>query len=446
MKNLFVLGLDDFHRELMSHLPQARDVRLHGLLTMQEIRRPDEIPLQEMLAKAERQLEAFEGSIDGIVGNWDFPVNVMVPMLRERFGLPTTSLESVLKCEHKHWSRLVQREVVPECVPAFEGVDPFAEHAAERIQLQFPFWIKPVIAYCSYLGFYIDDAEALTHALILIRENIGRIAEPASWVLERVELPPGLGGSGGAQCLAEAIIAGRQCTLEGFIHDGRAEVYGIVDSLREQNLSSFASYRYPSRLPAAVQDRLTDAGCRVVEHLGLRESCFNMEFFWDERTDRLWLLEINTRLSESHCDLFEKVDGVSNQSVMIDLALGRQPSMPRREGEYRVAGKFFVRRFSDALVTRVPTEDEIAAIEREIPGTKVWLRVREGQRLSDLADQDSYSYELAWVHLGADDDDELERKYAACVERLRFEFKDPGQRGGPQMADVDELLPHQTTP
>lgn len=437
-KNLFVLGLDDFHRELLEQLPQASEVQLHGLLTLEELKDPEQIAIRDLLAKATSQLESFEGSIDGIVGNWDFPVNVMTPLLRRRFGLPTPSLESILKCEHKHWSRLISHEVVPECVPAFEGFDPFDEQVAQRIHLTYPYWIKPVVAYASYLGFYIDDGEALTTALGHIRENIHRIAEPLTWVLEQVDMPPGVGGADGTRCLAEAIISGQQCTLEGFISGGEVTVFGVVDSLREANLSSFASYRYPSRLPGSVQERLIDATRAVVLHHGLDESGFNIEFFWDERTDRIWLLEINTRVSASHSDLFEKVDGASNESVMIDLALGRKPSMPHREGRFKVGAKFYLRRFSDALVTRIPGPDEITQIESDIPGARIKLRIAEGQRLSDRPDQDSYSYELAWIHLGADTNDELDHQFEECARRLRFEFEQIGERGGPQLAPTED--------
>ncbi len=436
MKNLFVIGLTDEHRQMMEALPQCADVRIHGLLSFSEIRQADQIPIRDVFARAEAELVDFEESIDGIVGNWDFPVNVLVPMLRERFGLPTTSLESVVKNEHKHWSRLIQSEVVPDNIPPFEGVDPFDEHAAEKIHMGFPFWLKPVIGFCSYLGFYIDDGEALRNALELTRANIGRIANPATWVLDKVELPPGLGGTGGspgAMCLAEGIIAGQQCTVEGYITRGRASTYGVVDSIRTPSLGSFASYQYPSRLPEHVVERMRDITCRVVEHSGLGESPFNVEFFWDERTDHVWLLEINTRLSESHTDMFEKVDGASNQGVMVDLALGNTPRVPRGEGEFNVAGKFFMRRFSDALVTRVPTPEEVAQIQEELPGTKITIRPREGEHLSDRPDQDSYSYELAWIRIGADTHEELDAKYNAVVERLHFEFEEQGERGGPQL-------------
>jgi hypothetical protein len=52
----------------------------------------------------------------------------------------------------------------------------------------------------------------------------------------------------------------------------------------------------------------------------------------------------------------------------------------------------------------------------------VALNVSIGQRLSELLEQDSYSYELADVFIGAQDEDELLRKYERCLEILTFEI------------------------
>lgn len=426
-ENLFVLGLDDFHRSILEELPQAERCTFHGLLELDEIRPGEVIPIRDLVAKATAQLEAFEGPIDGIVGFWDFPINCLVPILSERFGLPHKPLEGVVACEHKYWARVVERDVVPDLVPPFRAVDPFAEDVEESPGLEFPFWIKPVMSYASYLGFRVDDGDDLHAAIAEIREHIHFLAEPFEYVLEQVVLPDAVRGIDGAHCIAEGIIGGRQCTLEGFVHDGTPEVYGIVDSLRLPGLSSFARYRYPSELPDRVQEAMTDAAARTIRALGLDGSAWNMEFFWDEDADRVWLLEVNSRLSESHADLFRKVDGVSNQSVMLDLALGLRPRMPHREGPFARAAKLFVRTLDDAFVEEVPSDDDLAALEAEIPDAKIVLRAQAGQWLSEQPYAEPYSHELAWCYLGADSREEIEARYRHCLERLRFRLRDRGE-------------------
>ena len=161
---------------------------------------------------------------------------------------------------------------------------------------------------------------------------------------------------------------------------------------------------------------------RVLSHMGFTYSPFNIEFYWDEQADEIRLLEINTRISKSHCPLFHMVDGEYHHQVMIDVALGQRPAFPHREGRYGVAAKFMWRAFEDALVRRVPTEEEIARVQRLFPEAEIEVHLTEGARLSDLKFQDSYSYEMATIFLGGDSEAELLEKYDRCREALNIEL------------------------
>ena len=131
--NIFVVGLNDFNRQRLETLRGAENWRFHGLIAPEAVYDTEEFDIAAMLAEATADLEAFEGSIDAIVGYMDFPVSTMLPILCERFGIRSTSLASLLKCEHKYWSRLVQREVIPAHIPAFAAFDPFDDEAMNRI-------------------------------------------------------------------------------------------------------------------------------------------------------------------------------------------------------------------------------------------------------------------------------------------------------------------------
>lgn len=379
-----------------------------------------------MLGRAETQLRAFEGSIDAIAGYMDFPVSTMLPLLCERFGTRTTSLESLLRCEHKYWSRLVQREVIGNYIPRFTAFDPFDDSALSRIGeggLYFPFFVKPIKSSGSRLGFRIDNPEDFTAAVKRLREDIGLISEPFNYVLGKADLPQAVRDVDGGYCMAEEIIGGWQCTVEGYVYQGKVVPYGIVDSIRYPQVLSFFCYRYPSRLPEHIQDKMRELTHTIMTHIGYDNAAFNIEYFWDEVQNRIWLLEINTRISQSHCDLFEKVDGVSNQQVTVDLALGKLPDMPSRHGEFTVAGEFFYRVFFvDAVVTRVPSEAEIAALQEEFPGTLIAVQIEAGAQLSTLLEQDSYSFALAYIWMGADSEEALEDNYRRLADRLHFEF------------------------
>ena len=420
--NIFVLGLEDFTAAKLRALPGAEGCRFLPLLEFGEVKKRRHYPVGDLLAKASDQLARFPGRPDAIIGYWDLPVSTMVPILCAEHGLRAPSLESVLKCEHKYWSRLEQQAVIAAAVPGFCLVDPFDDDARASIELDFPFWLKPIKSFASYLGFKVDDAGEFEEAIAFIREGIETVAEPFDEVLRRADLPREIAGIGARQCIAEEIIGGWQCTVCGYVYEGEAQVYGIVDSVREADSSSFSHYKYPSSLPQEIQTHLANISKRVMERIGFDHSPFNIEYFCDLETGTVRLLEMNARLSESHADLFEKVDGVADLQILVDLALGRKPEFPHRQGRFRCAGKFFVRRHEDALVRRIPGETEQQRLAQAIPGTLVKVHVREGMRLSELPNQDSYSFEVADLFVGADNEDELVGKSHRAAEMLAFDF------------------------
>jgi hypothetical protein len=107
---------------------------------------------------------------------------------------------------------------------------------------------------------------------------------------------------------------------------------------------------------------------------------------------------------------------------MLKAALGEDPG-PKGQGPYGISARWYLRRFDDGVLLRGPAEDEIQAVERELGGVSVQRKVPDGARLSEMPGHDSYSYELAEIVVGADDEAQLRDKYDRCVAALRFEFE-----------------------
>ncbi len=263
--------------------------------------------------------------------------------------------------------------------------------------------MKPIKAHSSALGFKVEDAADFAEAIEEIREHIGEIGDPFNTVLQEVELPPELEGAGGNSCLAEQFVEGTQVAPEGTMFRGEYHVHGVFDMHKDEAGTSFSRLDYPaSSVPEQVQQRMIDLTERYLRRVGYDNGCFNSEFMWDREQDQLWLIEVNTRISQSHSDLFAKVDGSSNHEVAIDIALGVTPRMPHREGEFATAAQCMLFHEEDAIVTRVPSEQDKAELARRWPGTLLTLQVAQGDRLADLPGQDSYRYILGKLYIGAD--------------------------------------------
>ncbi|MEX2670652.1 MAG: ATP-grasp domain-containing protein [Phycisphaeraceae bacterium] len=422
-KNIFVLGLEDYARRKLEHIKDADQYAFHPLLDYEAIVKPASYDFDALLTEADETLRDFPGSVDGIITHWDFPATELLPILCQRHNLPGPTLESVLKCGHKYWSRLEQSHCVPEHTPHFQAVNPFSEDAF-GIKLDYPFWIKPVKAFASSLGFKINSSHAFNEAIHIIRANIRRIGEPFNQALRYAEIPGEVDCVDGTCCIVENIIGGRQGALEGYVVNGEVHIHSALDMLREPGRSSFYCFFYPSQLPTFVLDQVEDATRRFVKHVGLDNTVFNIEFFWDEKAGRIWLIEINPRMSQSHTHFFTQVDGASNHQIAVALAQGQDPQFPHRQGRYNFAGKFMWRKYvEDAYVTEVPSREEIEALERAMPGTEIYIQVDKHARLSELRDQDPYSYELAIILTAADTPEALHENFERCKEGLTFRFE-----------------------
>ncbi|MGH3310220.1 MAG: ATP-grasp domain-containing protein [Streptomyces sp.] len=422
-KNIFVMGMDEANLQVLREIPDAAEYDFHALLTVAELQH-GEVSVPDLLEKARTKLDAFDGSIDAIVGYWDFPVSTIVPILNGQYGLRGTSLESIVKCEHKYWSRLEQQKVIEEH-PRFGLVSLETDDPRPPEHMKFPMWLKPVNSFSSELAFGVKNMDEFQAAVTEIRGGISRIGRPFEYVLEQLDLPPEIAEVGGQACLAEEALQGVQVAVEGYVFDGKVTMYGVLDSIDYPDSSCFLRHQYPSDLPELVQQRILSISRRVMTQIGMDNATFSIEYFFDAGTGDVNLLEINPRHSQSHAELFEYVDGVSNHHCMVSLARGTDPNLLPKHGQYALAAKWYHRWFTDGLVQRTPTQDEIAQVEKDIPGVKIEVVPGEDQLLSDSPGQDSYSYELAHIFVGADSEAEMREKYDRCLAALPFEIDEP---------------------
>ncbi len=418
---IFFVGLDDFNTATLETLPQAAEFAFQPALTLSEMRDDPTVDVTALIDKAAERIESAPLPPAGVASFFDFPGTIIAAALAERFGLPGPGMESLFKCEHKYWSRLEQQKVVPENIPTFQAFDPADQGAYAKLGLVAPFWIKPVKSFRSYLAFSVPDERQFAAITAICRDKGPAIVEPFRDVMRAYQMPYELTEMP-ETFIAESAIGGAQCTLEGYAFDGKVVIYGVVDSVREADSSSFARYEYPSILPLEVQHRMMDVTRAVIHQFGYQHGPFNAEFFYDQTNDAVWLLEINPRASQSHADLFRKVHGVSHLSMVVDLAVGRKPRPLPRDGRWNVAAHFFKRVTKPGLVTHAPNRASIERIERRQGDTRIQLNVDKGTHLGKLANQDSYSFELAHVYIGGRDRTDLLDRYDQVLDVLQFDI------------------------
>ncbi len=418
--NIFVMGLDEFNHKILKRIDGSPQALFHPLLHYDEIRSSDQYPVEELIQTCKRRLDRFHEPVEGIIGYFDFPSTDMVPIICEAYDLPSASVESVMKIANKLWARMEQKKAIPEYIPKFAGINPENPPEIDEISLSFPFWIKPVRSFKSYLAFKITNQATYDAALVSMKTHVEKMTAPFRSLMAYAPVSDDFRPYLFYSCIAEQTVKGCQCTLEGYVYKKEVSCYGIVDSIRDRDMSPLMAYEYPSCLPPGIREKMVSVATRIITYMGYDNATFNIEFFYNPETDAIHLLEINPRCSQSHAHLFEKVDGASNLSHMVQLARGEQPVFHKGSGPFTAAGKYMVRSYEDGVITRMPTKGEINELKAAIPDMEIKWHVRPGTRLSQLHNQDSYTYEIMDIYLGGKDRQDLRDKYAQCLDQLAF--------------------------
>ncbi|MDG5814475.1 hypothetical protein QA601_05260 [Chitinispirillales bacterium ANBcel5] len=424
-KQVFVIGIDPFNAQRLREIQGADEIDYHCLISYKEAHEKGFGEFEALRRLGEHRIEEWGITPDAVISWWDYPSTCLAAWFKRQLRLPGASLESVIHCEHKYWSRCAHMEVIPENTPQFQALNPFSDNPLNDLEISFPFWIKPVKSVASQLALRVTSEKDFFYAIEKMQHEIHRYGEPFNQALQHITLPPEVMGIDGMWCIIEKEIAtDSQCTLSGYVHNGEVYPYGVVDSINYTHLSSFFRYEYPSRLPDQVKKRIISLGTTVMNKLGYDNQAFNIEFYYDKKDDHLWLLEVNPRISQSHAECYKRVDGMSNLKVMVDLGLGRKPDVPYRQGDAAVSAKCYFRHFSDGTVLRAPTREEIERVQEQVSDSIIFWDAPEGVRLSDLKGQDSYSYCLGIVYLSAGSREELLQKYIRILDSLPYYIED----------------------
>ncbi len=342
--------------------------------------------------------------------------SVLGSVIAQNLSLNGPQPADVLKCQHKFHARQAQQKYAPEMIPKFSLLD--HQGLQSLTQNDFPLFIKPVKAVFSIGAAEVQSMEQLKAYLqpntMIPPEFLHAFDQIVSLYLPNSTTV--------GQLIAESVLEGVQCTVEGFVHNGKVNLIGIVDSIMFENKISFKRFEYPSRLPLSVQDRMQEASCKVIAGTGLDSTFFNIEFMYNPKQDSLFIIEINPRMSSQFADLFEKVDGTNTYGSILELAIGRNPEIKKRKGNYQVSGSFVLRVFEDKFVKKVPMKFELAQFYDTFPDGRFELCCVEDKKLSELK-QDGHSYRYGLIHLGAQSWAELYQAFQEAKKILNFQLE-----------------------
>ncbi len=221
-------------------------------------------------------------TVDAIVYSEDYPGSILGAITAQTIGVIGPNPRVVIGHQHKYYSRLWQQEHVPEATPNFWLVDPGDSRVAKNLTL--PIFLKPVKSFFSILANEINSEQELYRCLNHARMPVEFLTQ-FDWFLDQ-----GKFDLSARHLIAEQVLHGEQCTLEGFVHNGEVAILGVTDSIMFPGTISFKRFEYPSCLPQAVCDRMASISTRLMQATWFDNSFFNIEFVYDQIVDQLFII------------------------------------------------------------------------------------------------------------------------------------------------------------
>jgi biotin carboxylase len=326
-------------------------------------------------------------------------------MLAEKMSWPGTSVNAVLACQHKIYAREILQRVCPEATPRFD-VLPAAYGDAIPHHLTYPLFVKPTKAAFSVLARTVANREELqAHTRFGWWELwvIRHLVEPFERVMrERLPAAPTA-----HSMMIEEPINTAQYSLDGYAFNGEIRSIGCVDSIMYPNTQAFMRFDYPSKLAANIQARALDVATRFLREVGFAHGIFNMEFFYDEATDRFTVIEFNPRMASQFADLYRRVDGVDLHEFALALAHGIDPKTLNTAAPTAGAASSFVyRSFDETAQIAMPSNAAKSTMKAAFPDSLFFEFPKDKKSIArDFKWLGSYRYGI--MHLGGADEADL---------------------------------------
>lgn len=344
---------------------------------------------------------------------------ILGAMASQTLGLSSNSVEAARAARNKFRMRQVLAEAgLPS--PPFHRI--FLEENPEDVarRVAYPCVLKPLFLAGSRGVIRADDPPEFVAAF-------HRIA-----ALLR---PPEVAAQGGAlaqQILVEGYIPGDEVALEGLLVHGRLKVLALFDKPDPLDGPFFEETIYvtPSRLPAAIQERIAACTTQAVKAIGLNDGPVHAELRLNEQGE--WIIEVAPRSIGGLCSRSLRFgEGVSLEEVILRHAMGLEVDSFDREK--RAAGVMMVPIPHAGILREIQGKEEAEAT----PGVEeIRLTIPVGQELIPLPEGKRY---LGFIFARGGTPEVVESALREAHRRLTFIIAPPGKTwiNGSGLAEVE---------
>lgn len=358
--------------------------------------------------------------VDAVLSTDEYIGAIIAAVVAEQCKLSGTDPAKIILAQHKYFSRLVQQK---HCSEASVRCELIPQKISPNFiaKLPYPFFVKPVKGTFSLFAKKVNTVDTLKEHMGFNwyeRLILKTITRPFNNLLNNYSDL----SKNANFFIGEELIEGVQVTIDGFVWNGEVTVCGVVDSIMFPDTNIFERFEYPSKLSIEVQARMSSIVKNLIVGLGFENAQFNIELFYNTKTDSLHIIEINPRLSYQFGDLYENVDGMNTYQVLLNLALGNRPQFVKNGGEFNCTASFVLRTFEGKELNRIPQNDDINDFNTRYPESNIKVYGKVGTKLSsEMRAIGSYRYGI--VNVGAHSLLDLFSIYEDVLDSLPFGFK-----------------------
>lgn len=316
-------------------------------------------------------------AIAGIIATDDYSV-ALAARMAQALSLTHNPPQTALTTSRKDLSRAALAKAgLP--VPEFRLIDLQGELLQQLNQFPLPAVLKPLNLSASRGVIRVNNSEQFLQAC----ERIHAIIRQQADVFLQNTL------------LCEAYIHGSEVAIEGIVDSGEFHCLALFDKPEPLHGPYFEETYYitPSRLPAKLQDAITECTAAACRALGIVTGPVHAEFRIQD--ERLWILEVAARTIGGECArLLQFGTGYTLEELVVSHAIGK----PIKPGTLQqAAGVLMIPTPKSGILRRV--EGVMAA--QKVPLIKdVHINIREGNELISLPEGNSY---LGFIFARGDD-------------------------------------------
>ncbi|MFF6783187.1 ATP-grasp domain-containing protein [Streptomyces sp. NPDC012510] len=310
-------------RDLHHYLRSAHEGTAHPLLGARNVVTADTNDLDTLLPEVARLHAVF--GFDGVISSCDYYLPT-VARIAGRLGLPGPRPEAVANACRKDATRRVLADAdVPG--PRFALHEEWADIARAAREIGYPLVVKPVDLCAGMYVRRVDDE-----------------AELAEAVRSLADFPLNARGQRRVPAvLLEELLTGPEVSVETVSYAGAVHVVGVTDkSIGGAPAFIETGHMFPAALSGADAEAAEQTALSALKALGLTDGVVaHTEVKLTPDGPRV--VEVNPRPAGNRItELVRHVTGIDLAAAAVEVALGREPDLRRRETGLRSAAVGFL--------------------------------------------------------------------------------------------------------